>query len=118
MSKVSSYQSLPRDVAIIGFGCTSSSSLPRTGATDSFGIAEQPPRIRTTAATLLQRKRGMENRDRDKVSRNTGPTPAGDINRETSENIGKIRSDSDAEFGQNIGRAENPESEPSRRNES
>ena len=57
----------------------------------------------------------MENRDRDKVSRNsTSSTEAGDINRETSSRIGNERDDSDAEFGQNIGRSENLD-EPSRR---
>ena len=49
----------------------------------------------------------MENRDRDKVSRSTGPTDAGDVNRETSERIGNENDDSTAEFGQNIGRSEN-----------
>ena len=57
----------------------------------------------------------MENRDRDKVSQRKTPTEAGNINRETSEKIGKEQSDSDAEFGQSIGRAEEPESEPSKR---
>src|SRR5688572_25277264 len=56
----------------------------------------------------------MENRDRDKVSRNTSSTEAGDLNRETSSRIGNERDDSDAEFGQNIGRSENLD-EPNRR---
>jgi hypothetical protein len=47
----------------------------------------------------------MENRDRDKVSHNTGPTEAGDINRETSSREGKEK-DSSADFGQSIGRSE------------
>ena len=47
----------------------------------------------------------MENRDRDKVSRNSGPTEAGDINRETSNREGKEK-DSSADFGQSIGRSE------------
>jgi hypothetical protein len=57
----------------------------------------------------------MENRDRDKLSRNTNSTPAGDVNRNTSSDIGKSQSGSSAEFGQNIGRSEQPESEPNRR---
>jgi hypothetical protein len=55
----------------------------------------------------------MENRDRDKMSRNQQPTDAGKVNRDTSQN----ESDSDLEFGEKIGRSENPESEPSRRDE-
>lgn len=47
----------------------------------------------------------MENRDRDKMSRSEGPTPAGDVNRETSERKGTEK-DSSAEFGQKIGRSE------------
>ena len=47
----------------------------------------------------------MENRDRDKLSQSTGPTEAGDINRETSQRKG-IEKDSSAEFGQRIGRSE------------
>ena len=59
----------------------------------------------------------MENRDRDKVSRNnTGPTEAGDLNRDTSSRIGNENDDSTSEFGQNIGRSENLE-EPNRRGE-
>jgi len=56
----------------------------------------------------------MENRDRDKVSKNTGSTSAGDINRNTSSQIGKNKSDSSADFGQNVGRFENL-NEPSSR---
>ena len=56
----------------------------------------------------------MENRDRDKLSRNKTGTEAGDVNRNVSENIGKSKSDSSAEFGQKIGRSENL-NEPSRR---
>jgi|GEM_PF-626607 len=56
----------------------------------------------------------MENRDRDKVSKNTGSTSAGDINRNTSSQIGKNKSDSSADFGQNVGRSENL-NEPSSR---
>jgi hypothetical protein len=49
----------------------------------------------------------MENRDRDKVSRNTQSTEAGDVNRQTSSNVGKDKNDTSADFGQNIGRSEN-----------
>ena len=58
----------------------------------------------------------MENRDRDKVSRNTESTSAGDINRETSKRQGNLNDDSTSEFGQNIGRSENL-NEPNRRGE-
>jgi hypothetical protein len=58
----------------------------------------------------------MENRDRDKVSRNnSSSTSGGDVNRETSSRIGNQNDDSSADFGQNIGRSENRENEPSRR---
>ena len=56
----------------------------------------------------------MENRERDKMSKNTGSTSAGDVNRNTSSQIGKDKSDSSADFGQNIGRSENL-NEPSSR---
>jgi hypothetical protein len=49
----------------------------------------------------------MENRDRDKLSKNTGSTPSGDVNRNTSSNIGQQKSGSSAEFGQKTGRSEN-----------
>jgi hypothetical protein len=49
----------------------------------------------------------MENRERDKMSKNTESTSAGDVNRNTSSQIGKNKSDSSADFGQNIGRSEN-----------
>jgi hypothetical protein len=57
----------------------------------------------------------MENRDRDKMSKNSSSTPAGDVNRNTSSNIGKEKSDSESSFGQGIGRSESWDSEPSRR---
>lgn len=57
----------------------------------------------------------MENRERDNVSQNRKPTDAGNVNRSTSERKGRIESDSNADFGQNIGRSENWDSEPSRR---
>ena len=56
----------------------------------------------------------MENRDRDKLSRNTGSTEAGDVNRKTSQEIGQQKSGSSAEFGQKIGRSEGIEEESSR----
>jgi hypothetical protein len=57
----------------------------------------------------------MENRDRDKVSRNnTSSTDAGELNRNTSSRAGSSHSDSSAEFGQKIGRSENL-NEPSSR---
>lgn len=57
----------------------------------------------------------MENRERDKKSWNTESTSAGDVNRNTSSRIGKDKSDSSADFGQNIGRSENL-NEPNSRN--
>ncbi|HXG58423.1 MAG TPA: hypothetical protein VNL91_05335 [Thermoanaerobaculia bacterium] len=57
----------------------------------------------------------MENRERDKGSRNTGSNPAGDVNRKTSSEIGSRRDESGREFGRNIGRGENLEEEPGRR---
>jgi hypothetical protein len=60
----------------------------------------------------------MENRDRDKVSRNnTSPTDAGKVNRETSKDIGNRKDESSSEFGQNIGRSEDL-NEPNSRNRS
>ena len=55
----------------------------------------------------------MENRDRDKMSRSEQPTDAGKVNRETS----KKQSHSDLEYGEKIGRSENVENEPTRRDE-
>ena len=58
----------------------------------------------------------MENRDRDKLSRSEHSTEAGDVNRKTSERQGQ-RNDSSADFGQSIGRSENPRGDvPSGRN--
>jgi len=49
----------------------------------------------------------MENRERDKVSRNnTSSTDAGNLNRNTSERLHKDRSDSSVDFGEKIGRSE------------
>lgn len=57
----------------------------------------------------------MENRDRDKLSRNTTSTEAGNVNRQTSEDMGKRKEESNVDFGKNIGRSEDLEEEPSRR---
>ena len=57
----------------------------------------------------------MENRNRDKVSRNSNPTNAGDINRETSERKHRSKSDSMVDFGEDIGRSEKPMGEPNGR---
>ena len=57
----------------------------------------------------------MENRDKDKLNKNTNSMPEGDVNRNKTSDIGKDKSGSSAEFGQNIGRSEKPESEPSRK---
>jgi len=57
----------------------------------------------------------MENRDRDKMSKNVGSTSAGDVNRSTSSNLDKSKSESQSNFGKNIGRSEDLSNEPSRR---
>ena len=58
----------------------------------------------------------MENRDRDKLSKSTGSTSAGNINKGTSQNVDSSKQrDSDVEFGQKIGRSESVENEPSRK---
>jgi hypothetical protein len=49
----------------------------------------------------------MENRERDKMSKNTETTSAGDVNRNTSSQIGKNKSDSSVDFGRKIGSSEN-----------
>jgi len=46
----------------------------------------------------------MENRERDKMSKDTASTKAGDVNH-TSSQTGKNKSDSSADFGQNIDRS-------------
>jgi len=49
----------------------------------------------------------MENRERDKVSRNnSSSTDAGNLNRDTSERMHKDRSDSSVDFGEKIGKSE------------
>ena len=58
----------------------------------------------------------MDNRNRDKMSsESTSSTSAGNVNRNVSQDRGNVKSDSDASFGQKIGRSENLENEPSRR---
>ena len=57
----------------------------------------------------------MENRDRDKMSKNVGSSSTGDVNRSTSSNLDKSKSDSQSNFGKNIGRSEDISNEPSRR---
>lgn len=57
----------------------------------------------------------MDNRDRDKLSQGSHSTSAGNVNRNTSSNIGSDKSGSSAEFGQKIGRSENKMNEPSGR---
>jgi len=52
----------------------------------------------------------MENRDRDKMSKNVE-----DMNRSKSSNLDKSKSDSQSNFGKNIGRSEDISNEPSRR---
>lgn len=59
----------------------------------------------------------MENRDRDKLSRNTSSTSAGDLNRKTSSKVGQEKSDSSVEFGQKIGSSEGLGNESSRTSE-
>jgi hypothetical protein len=57
----------------------------------------------------------MENRERDKVSRNNStPTDAGEVNRNTSERMHSNRSDSSVDFGEKIGRSEGLNSESGR----
>jgi hypothetical protein len=48
----------------------------------------------------------MDNRNRDKMS-DQGKQPTGSVNRESSEQRGKLNSDSSSSFGQKIGRSEN-----------
>ena len=57
----------------------------------------------------------MENRDRDKLSKNVKSTEAGDVNRSTSSSMEHSKGDSQSNFGKNIGRSEDLSNEPSRR---
>ena len=50
----------------------------------------------------------MENRERDRVSKRSTPTEAGQLNRSVEEEKGReVNSGTTAEFGQSIGRSEN-----------
>jgi hypothetical protein len=50
------------------------------------------------------------------MSKSTGSTSAGNINRDTSQNVGSSKQKgSDTSFGQKIGRSEDLENEPSRK---
>lgn len=51
----------------------------------------------------------MENRDRDKLSRNDTSTPAGDVNRQTEQRNHSSKGNSNVEFGEQIGRGEGME---------
>ncbi len=53
----------------------------------------------------------MENRDRDKMSKDVGSN----VDRSKSSNLDKSKSDSQSNFGKNIGRSEDISNEPSRR---
>jgi hypothetical protein len=58
----------------------------------------------------------MDNRDKNKkMDRNTSPDQGSDVNRSKSSDLGKQKGDSSADFGQNIGRSEGLDNEPSRR---
>ena len=57
----------------------------------------------------------MENRDRDKMSKNVGSTSAGDVDRSSSSKLDKSKDESQSNFGKNIGRSEDLSNEPSRR---
>jgi len=57
----------------------------------------------------------MENRDRDKMSKNVSSTSTGDVNRSSSSKLDKSKDESQSNFGKNIGRSEELSNEPSRR---
>lgn len=73
----------------------------------SLAISWASPLHYDSAGESPKKETQMENRERDKMSRNTESTSAGDVNRNTSSQIGKNKSDSSADFGQKIGRSEN-----------
>jgi hypothetical protein len=56
----------------------------------------------------------MDNKDRDKMSRSTTPTSAGNVNRSTSERMSQDKDGNSAEFGNKIGRTEDMSHEPDR----
>jgi len=51
----------------------------------------------------------MDNRERDRVSQRSEPTEAGELNRKTSEKMGREHRESSVQFGENIRRGENLE---------
>lgn len=57
----------------------------------------------------------MDNRNRDKMSKDNEPMKESNVDRSTSQQSGSVKSGSDASFGKDIGRSENLENEPSRR---
>lgn len=57
----------------------------------------------------------MENRDRDKMSKNVNSTSSSDVNRSSSSKLDQSKGDSQSSFGKNIGRSEEISNEPSRR---
>ncbi|MBV9495445.1 MAG: hypothetical protein JOZ54_14445 [Acidobacteria bacterium] len=64
----------------------------------------------------------METRDKDKLNQNqnnnTSSTPSNDVNRKTSQDLGRTQSGSNAEFGENIGRSDKFQDEPNRKPQS
>src|SRR5258706_6918939 len=48
----------------------------------------------------------MDNRERDKMNKNTGSTSGSDVNRDSSSRIGKDKSDSSADFDKSSGQSE------------
>lgn len=48
----------------------------------------------------------MDNRERDKMNKNTGSTSGGDLNRNTSSRIGKDKTDSSPGFDKRSGQPE------------
>jgi len=48
----------------------------------------------------------MDNRERDKMNKNTGSTSGSDVNRNTSSRIGKDKSDSSTDFDKSSGQSE------------
>lgn len=49
------------------------------------------------------------------MSKNVGSSSTGDVNRSTSSNLDKSKTESQSNFGKNIGRSEEISNEPSRR---
>lgn len=59
----------------------------------------------------------METRDKDKLNQNnnTSSTPNNDVNRKTSQDLGRTQSGSNAEFGDNVGRSDKFQDQPNRK---